>query len=65
MDPLLQVLLLSVPSAVVWSGVDGNAVWQTAVHQHVAAAAVVAVLVMVHTKQLLQNNIHTKMTYHL
>jgi hypothetical protein len=64
MAPLLQVLLLLVPSAVVWREADGNA-WQMVVDHHVAAVrVVVAALVKVHTNRVLQNNVHCKMTDH-
>jgi hypothetical protein len=64
MVPLLQVLLLLMLSAVVWREVDGNVVWQMVVDHHVAVVrvAVTAALVKVHTNQVLQNNVHNKIT---
>lgn len=65
MAPLLQVLLLLVLSAVVWREADGN-VWQMAVDHHVAVVRVVAAaLVKVHTKWVLQNNVHCMIIDHL
>jgi endonuclease III len=51
-------------SAVAWREVDGNVVWQMVVDHHVAVVrvAVTAALVKAHTNQVLQDNVHNKIT---
>jgi hypothetical protein len=51
-------------TAVVGREVDGSVVWQMIVDHHVAVVrvAVSAALVKVHINQVLQNNVHNKIT---